>query len=338
MITRTFEMPKIPDWQRQMATGFSRVADLLAWLEIEPASLENTIDPASHFPMKVPCTFAARMRKGDPQDPLLRQVLPLHAEKETVPGFISDPVGDLPASDGQGIIQKYHGRALLVTTGACAIHCRYCFRRHFPYQSHHIDRILSPESIETLDDENIEEIILSGGDPLALSDSRLQVLISSLGKLEKLRRLRIHTRLPVVIPDRVTQRLVDMLAGFRVPATVVLHINHPNEIDQQTQQACRRLFNGGIHLLNQAVLLKGVNDDAGVLEELSVKGFEAGILPYYVHQLDRVSGSAHFQVPSADALQLEEELRNTLPGYLLPRFVTEVPGRKSKIPLGQEIY
>ena len=197
---------------------------------------------------------------------------------------------------------------------------------------------VSPESIETLDDENIEEVILSGGDPLALSDSRLQVLIDSLGKLEKLRRLRIHTRLPVVIPDRVTQRLVDMLAGFRVPATVVLHINHPNEIDQQTQQACRRLFNGGIHLLNQAVLLKGVNDDAGVLQELSVKGFEAGILPYYVHQLDRVSGSAHFHVPSADALQLEEELRNTLPGYLLPRFVTEVPGRKSKIPLGQEIY
>ncbi|MEJ2315519.1 MAG: EF-P beta-lysylation protein EpmB [Gammaproteobacteria bacterium] len=331
-------MPKIPHWQKQMATGFNRVADLLAWLEIEPASLENQIDPASYFPMKVPCAFAARMRKGDPHDPLLRQVLPLHVEKETVPGFISDPVGDLSASDGQGVIQKYHGRALLVTTGACAIHCRYCFRRHFPYQSHHIERILSPESIETLGHANIEEIILSGGDPLALSDSRLRVLIDSLGKLENLRRLRIHTRLPVVIPDRVTQRLIDMLVGFRHPVTVVLHINHPNEIDQQTEQACRRLLNSGIHLLNQAVLLKGVNDDAGVLEELCVKGFEAGILPYYVHQLDRVSGSAHFQVSSADALQLEEVLRNTLPGYLLPRFVTEIPGRKSKIPLTKKIY
>jgi len=338
MITRTFEMPKIPDWQRQMATGFTRVADLLAWLEIDPASLENPTDPESHFPMKVPHAFAARMRRGDPHDPLLRQVLPLQAERETVPGFSSDPVGDLSASDGQGIIRKYHGRVLLVTTGACAIHCRYCFRRHFPYQSHHIDRILSPDSIQTLDDANIEEIILSGGDPLALGDSRLRQLIDSLGKLEKLGRLRIHTRLPVVIPDRITQRLIDMLAGFPLPVTLVLHINHPNEIDEPTQQVCRKLFNSGIHLLNQAVLLRGVNDDAGVLEELCGRGFEARILPYYVHQLDRVSGSAHFLVSSADALRLEELLRSTLPGYLLPRFVTEMPGKRSKMPLTQAIY
>ena len=338
MITRTMEIPNIPDWQRQMATGFSRVADLLSWLEIEPASLEFLIDPESDFPMKVPYAYAARMRKGDPDDPLLRQVLPLDAEKEAVPGFISDPVGDLPASGGQGIIRKYHGRALLVTTGACAIHCRYCFRRHFPYQTHHIDRILSPESIQILNDASIEEIILSGGDPLALGDSRLRRLIESLGKLQNLRRLRIHTRLPVVIPDRVTQTLIDMLAGFPVPVTIVLHINHPNEIDLQTQQVCRRLFSSGIHLLNQAVLLKGINDDAGVLEELCIRGFEAGILPYYVHQLDRVSGSAHFLVSPADALWLEETLRKTLPGYLLPRFVTEVPGKESKILLTQSIY
>ena len=338
MITRTLEMPKIPDWQKQMATGFSRVTDLLAWLEIEPVSLDNPVDTDSSFPMKVPHAYAARMRKGDPEDPLLRQVLPLNAENEAAPGFSSDPVGDLPASGGQGIIRKYHGRALLVTTGACAIHCRYCFRRHFPYHSHHIDRILSPEGIEMLNHANVEEIILSGGDPLALGDSRLAVLFDSIGKVEKLRRLRIHTRLPVVIPDRITQRLIDMLAEFPVPVTIVLHINHPNEIDQQTELVCRRLFSRGIHLLNQAVLLRGVNDDAGVLEELCVKGFEAGILPYYVHQLDRVSGSAHFLVSSADALRIEEVMRNTLPGYLLPRFVTEVPGKKSKIPLIQEIY
>ncbi|MDX1344295.1 MAG: EF-P beta-lysylation protein EpmB [Sedimenticolaceae bacterium] len=338
MITRTLEMPKIPDWQGQMATGFTRVADLLAWLEIEPASLEKPVDSESDFPMKVPRAYAARMRKGDPEDPLLRQVLPLHAENEAVPGFISDPVGDLAACRGQGVIRKYHGRALLMTTGACAIHCRYCFRRHFPYQSHHIERILSRESIETLNDAGIEEIILSGGDPLALGDDRLQLLLDSLGKLENLRRLRIHTRLPIVIPDRVTQRLVDMLAGFPVPVTVVLHINHPNEIDPQTQEVCRRLFSSGIHLLNQAVLLKGVNDATGILEELCIKGFEAGILPYYVHQLDKVSGSAHFLVSSIDALRIQEELRNTLPGYLLPRFVAEMPGKESKIPLGQEIY
>jgi EF-P beta-lysylation protein EpmB len=338
MITRTIEMPKIPDWQKEMATGFTRADDLLAWLEIDPASLENTVDTDSSFQMKVPLAYAMRMRKGDPQDPLLRQVLPLHAEKRTVQGFTSDPVGDLSASGGQGVIRKYHGRALFVTTGACAIHCRYCFRRHFPYQSHHIERILSPESIESLSHANIEEIILSGGDPLALSDSRLRVLIGSLQELESLRRLRIHTRLPVVIPDRITPALIELLAGFPSPVTVVLHINHPNEIDQQTHQMCRRLVENGIHLLNQAVLLKGVNDDPGVLEELCVRGFEAGILPYYVHQLDRVSGSAHFLVAPADALRLEERLRNTLPGYLLPRFVTEVAGKKSKTPLRKEIY
>lgn len=333
MITRTMEMPKIPDWQKQMATGFSRVRDLLAWLELDPATLDNPPDTDSTFPLKVPHAYAMRMRKGDPNDPLLRQVLPLQIENEAVPGFVSDPVGDLAATGDHGIIRKYHGRALFVTTGACAIHCRYCFRRHFPYPDHHTDRTLSRECLDKLEDGTVEEIILSGGDPLALSDMRLKMLIDSIGKLENLRRLRIHTRLPVVIPDRVTQALVDMLAEFRTPVTIVLHINHPDELDLHTKTACRRLQNNGIHLLNQAVLLRDINDDAILLERLCVEGFEAGILPYYVHQLDRVSGSAHFMVSRARALQLEEELRTRLPGYLFPRFVFESPGEKSKLPL-----
>ena len=338
MITRTSEMPKIPDWQKQMATGFSRVHELLEWLEIDPDLLEGLTDTEPHFPMKVPHAYAARMRKGDPHDPLLRQVLPLQAEKESVPGFVCDPVGDLAATGDEGMIQKYHGRALLVTTGACAIHCRYCFRRHFPYQSHRPDRVLSADCLEGLRHEDIEEVILSGGDPLTLGDRRLKSLIDSIGTLGSLRRLRIHTRLPVVVPDRVTNSLIDILREFRTPVTVVLHINHPNEIDLQTQLACRRLFENGIHLLNQAVLLRGVNDDAGVLERLCVEGFEAGVLPYYVHQLDRVAGSAHFLVAPDEALKIEQRLRERLPGYLLPRFVSELQGERSKVPLSKAVY
>jgi EF-P beta-lysylation protein EpmB len=330
-------MPKIPEWQKQMATGFSRVHDLLEWLEINPDLLESLADTKPHFPMKVPHAYAARMRKGDPHDPLLRQVLPLQAEKESVPGFVSDPVGDLAATGHEGIIQKYHGRALLITTGACAIHCRYCFRRHFPYQSHRPDRVLSKACLEGLRRENIEEVILSGGDPLALGDRRLQDLIASISTLGSLRRLRIHTRLPVVIPDRVTDSLIDILREFRTPVTVVLHINHPDEIDLQTQLACRKLFENGMHLLNQTVLLRGVNDDAEVLERLCVEGFEAGVLPYYVHQLDKVGGGAHFLVPADEALKIEEKLRNVLPGYLLPRFVSERQGEQSKLPLSQAV-
>jgi EF-P beta-lysylation protein EpmB len=284
--------------------------------------------------MLVPRAFAALMTPGDPRDPLLRQVLPLGAERLTVAGFSRDPVGDASADLGQGLLRKYAGRALLIVTGGCAVHCRYCFRRHFPYAE--LGQTPDRTSVAVASiaaDPGISEVILSGGDPLMLDDDRLGALLERLHQIPHLKRLRIHSRLPVVLPSRVTDTLCRRLASSRLATILVVHANHPSELGSQAEEALQRLRRADLTLLNQSVLLRGVNDAAPILGSLSERLFACGVLPYYLHQLDPVEGAAHFEVPDAQALRLGEALRERLPGYLVPRLVREVPGVGSKVPL-----
>jgi EF-P beta-lysylation protein EpmB len=282
----------------------------------------------------VPRGFVARMRRGDADDPLLLQVLPRAAELRDVPGFTRDAVGDLDARAGRGVLHKYRGRALLVATGSCAVHCRYCFRRHFPYGDETAAANRWHDAIAALGaDPSIEEAILSGGDPLSLSTPKLAELTDALAAIPHLKRLRIHTRLPVVLPERIDDDLLRWLAALPFGRVVVIHANHANELDASVAHACAKLAAAGATLLNQSVLLRGINDDAGVLAALSERLFECGVLPYYLHQLDRVAGTAHFEVDDARARALAEALAARLPGYLVPRLVREVAGAASKTPV-----
>ncbi len=284
--------------------------------------------------MRVPRYYAALMTYGDAQDPLLRQVLPLGDELVAVAGFSRDPVGDLAARAGSGLLHKYHGRALVITTGACAVHCRYCFRRHYPYGDDHAGRDQwQPLLAELAARPDIEEAILSGGDPLSLSDTRLAALIAGLDAIPHLKRLRLHSRQPVVLPSRLTEELVRLLARSRLTTSLVLHANHPREMTAALGQALGPMRSAGITLLNQAVLLAGVNDQLEIQVQLAEHGYVLGILPYYLHQLDPVAGAAHFKVPDEQARALHRAMRDRLPGYLLPRLVCELPGKTAKLPL-----
>jgi EF-P beta-lysylation protein EpmB len=286
---------------------------------------------ASDFSVFAPRGYVARMRPGDPHDPLLRQVLPVAEETVATPGFSADPVGDLAAEAAPGLLHKYHGRDLMIATGACAVHCRYCFRRHFPYT-------LAPHSfadwqpaIEQIEaDATVEEVILSGGDPLTLSDETLAALAGRLAEIPHLRRLRIHTRLPIMIPERMNEALLGWLCGSRLTPILVVHANHANELDDSVGQALARLQQAGVPLLNQAVLLRGINDSVEALAALSERLIELRVIPYYLHQLDRVRGAAHFEVPVERGVKLIEQLRARLPGYMVPRYVVERPGASSK--------
>ncbi|MDJ0873165.1 MAG: EF-P beta-lysylation protein EpmB [Gammaproteobacteria bacterium] len=330
MITRS-----IPTWQAELAAAIRNPLELLAELEL-PADAPGVklLDASIQFPLRVPRSFVRRMRKADPQDPLLRQVLPLDDEQRAVPDYGTDPVGDLLAMRGAGVLHKYPGRVLLVTTGACAVHCRYCFRRHFPYGR---ARAQEDEWRQALDyiarDEGIREVILSGGDPLCLVDEKLAPLATRLAALKHVQRLRIHTRLPIVLPSRVNTALLSWLTATRLRVVVVVHVNHPNELDDEVGTALARFAAHGLTLLNQAVLLREVNNNVDTLAALSESLFSAGVLPYYLHQLDRVYGAAHFAVEDGEAVGLVEALRKRLPGYLVPRLVKEVPGKASKVPL-----
>jgi EF-P beta-lysylation protein EpmB len=321
-------------WQTEMAEAVRDPRELLALLQLDPAWLEPAKKAAALFPLRVPHAFLARIAKGDPADPLLRQILPLGAELDEVPGYSRDPVGDMPSLAARGLLHKYRRRVLLITTGACGVHCRYCFRRHFPYSE---ETARADEWREALDylkgDASINEVILSGGDPLSLSDERLAALVRALEGIPHIKRLRIHTRQPVVLPSRVDDSLVGWLKACRLQKVVVLHVNHAREIDAAVREACARLRGTGATLLNQTVLLRGVNDSAKVLSGLSEALFEAGVLPYYLNLLDPVAGAAHFDVPEAEALALMTALRAELPGYLVPRLVREVPGAPSKMPV-----
>lgn len=320
-----------PDWRTALADAYTRLEDLLDYLELSAAALGISPAAAERFPLRVTRHYAARMVKGDPDDPLLRQVLPLADELLDSPGFMADPVGDLSAVAAPGVLHKYHGRVLLVATGACAIHCRYCFRREFPYADGQMSRRRQAEALAYLaGDSGVHEVILSGGDPLVLDDRRLAELIEHIAAIGHIRRLRIHTRLPVVLPERVTPELCMALRDSRLQAILVIHANHAREIDARLGGILASLREAGVTLLNQAVLLRGVNDDVDTLVDLSEALFAQGVLPYYLHLLDKARGTVHFDLPETRALLLHDDLRRRLPGYLVPRLVREEAGKPYK--------
>ena len=321
-------------WQFAWREAIREPAELLALLGLADAGIVVPAAATAQFPLRVPRGFAARMRHGDPHDPLLRQVLPLDDELRVVPGYSADAVGDAAARSGRGVIHKYAHRALLVATGSCAVHCRYCFRRHFPYAEEtaaagHWDAAVAAIAA----DDSLHEVILSGGDPLSLADAKLAELTARLARIGHVRRLRIHTRLPVVLPERVDAGLLGWLRSLPWPVAVVLHANHAREFDAGVDAAVAALRATGAQVLNQAVLLAGVNDSLDTQVALAERGFAAGVLPYYLHQLDRVAGAAHFEVDDDRALALHAAMRAALPGYLLPRLVREVAGDAAKRPL-----
>lgn len=319
-----------PAWPKILAEGFSTAKELLEFLQL-PTTLGAALAERS-FKTRVPRRFAQLMAPGNPRDPLLLQVLAVHDELETSEAFVKDPLEEKSVNPVPGLIHKYFGRVLLTLTGSCAINCRYCFRRHFPYQENNPGRRGWQSAIDYIAGEaSIHEVILSGGDPLLAKDDVLKEMMTQLALIQHVRILRIHTRIPVVLPERMTPELLDLFAASRFQKVIVLHSNHPQELDRQTQQACADLRAAHCHLLNQSVLLAGVNDDAAILASLSHKLFEFGVLPYYLHQLDRVQGAAHFEVSKSSSHAIYQTLQSLLPGYLVPRLVCEKPGAPNKI-------
>lgn len=321
-----------PTWQQALAEAIRNPDELIDLVGLPDTFRESARRAARRFPLIVPRSFVARMHRGDPADPLLRQVLPLDVEAGDTDGFTADPVGDASSRKAPGLLQKYHGRALLIATGACAVHCRYCFRRHYPYgeEPRRLDD-WQPALAAIAADQSLHEVILSGGDPLMLTDARLAALVARVAAIPHVARLRIHTRLPIVLPERVTDSLPSVLTGAnRLTPIIVVHANHPHELTGACADALRRLVRSGITTLNQAVLLRGVNDSVEALSGLSERLVDLGVIPYYLHQLDRVAGAAHFEVPEATGLRLIAELKRLLPGYAVPRYVRETPGGTSK--------
>ncbi|MDA0790753.1 MAG: EF-P beta-lysylation protein EpmB [Proteobacteria bacterium] len=314
-------------WQWHLRNAFRTAGDLIDALGLPP----DTVAVDSEFPLLATRPFVARMEQGNPRDPLLLQILPQARESDEVAGYTGDPLDERSHAEGAGIIHKYHGRVLLVTTGACAVNCRYCFRRHFPYDE---ARLTTRQWDFMLDyirrDSAIREVILSGGDPLIMTDDQLSELVHGLESLDQLTHLRIHTRLPVVLPQRVTSGLLELFAGSRLKVIVVIHTNHSRELDDQVASGLGRLAAAGALLLNQSVLLKDVNNNADALCELSWQLSMAGVVPYYLHMLDKVAGAAHFEVSRTGALRLIDEVRDRMPGYLVPRLVSEIPGHPAK--------
>jgi EF-P beta-lysylation protein EpmB len=319
------------NWQQQLADAFSTIEDLCHYLNLNPNDLPVSATAAQNFPLRVPLSFAACMEKGNPFDPLLRQVLPITDELTFYAGYSNDPVGDLPAATQTGILHKYRGRVLLINTGSCAINCRYCFRRNFPYADLQLSKQQEHAAILSIqNDPSIHEVIFSGGDPLLLNDARLTRLIAQLNTIHHIKRIRIHSRLPIVLPARITAALINTLTQSSKQIILVLHCNHANELNERVITACQQLKKHGITLLNQSVLLKGVNDDAAVLCELSERLFQHGVIPYYLHLLDKATGTGHFAVSETEALLLMERVQARLSGYLVPKLVKEVAGAESK--------
>ncbi|AZM96432.1 EF-P beta-lysylation protein EpmB [Vreelandella venusta] len=321
-------------WQRQLSQAIRDPATLCKRLNLDDSWLPGAATGHQLFEICVPDAYLTRIAPNDPNDPLLRQVLPVSDEAATPQGYVTDPLEEAEHQPVKGLIHKYANRVLLIASPNCAINCRYCFRRHFPYSDNSPSRAQWQEALDYLHiDTSLNEAILSGGDPLAANDRQLAWLVEQLENIPHLKRLRIHTRLPVVIPDRIDDALVGWLAATRLQKVMVLHINHANEIDQAVINACTRLKQAGVTLLNQSVLLRGINDSVSTLATLSERLFEAGVLPYYLHVVDPVQGAAHFDVPDAEAKALVKQLLEHLPGFLMPRLVREVPGKASKTPL-----
>ncbi|MCA9121883.1 MAG: EF-P beta-lysylation protein EpmB [Planctomycetaceae bacterium] len=316
-------------WQAAVKSAIRDAGELCRELKLPPELASRSA--ADSFRVFAPRGFVAKMVPGDPADPLLLQVLPRADEAEQADGFVRDAVGDLDATRVPGLIHKYHGRVLLIATGVCAVHCRYCFRRHFPYEDAPKSLAAWRPAIETIArDKSVEEVILSGGDPLSLVDHLLERLFEELDRISHVKRVRIHTRLPIVIPERVTDEFVRCLTAMRIAPIVVVHANHARELAEDVSTALAKLRQAGIPILNQTVLLRGVNDQVDSLVDLSRALVNVGVMPYYLHQLDRVAGASHFEVPVARGLELVEQLRSKLPGYAVPRYVQEVAGESGK--------
>lgn len=322
-------------WQSQLSQGVRTPTELLGLLDLPLELLADAQAGHEAFSVRVPLSFVNRMKSGDVDDPLLRQVLPLAAESEPAPkGYSLDPLGENQANKTPGIVHKYKSRVLLITTGSCAINCRYCFRRHFPYDD---NQLSTDEWLKALDyiaqRPEINEVILSGGDPLNSSDNRLFKLFDAIEAIPHVKRLRIHTRLPIVLPARITPDFVARLKASPLNVVTVVHANHSQEINEEVGSALRLLHGGNLHVLNQSVLLKGVNDNGKALIDLSEALFQYGVMPYYLHQLDPVKGSHHFEVDDSKAMKLMETLRKELPGFLVPKLVRELAGEPSKTPV-----
>ncbi len=338
MIPRTdilLQTKSTMSWQQQLTNAITDPKTLLNNLELDASLLPAAYLAAKQFPLRVPQSFVDRMKIGDSKDPLLRQVLPIQEELICIDGYSTDPIKEL-AYTQKGIIQKYPGRVLLLVNGHCAINCRYCFRRHFPYDDNRLNRNEWLQVIKTIAADNtIEEVIYSGGDPLASNDKQLSWLTEQISTIPHIKRLRIHSRLPVVIPERITDECLSWLSNNSMDTVFVLHINHANEIDENLIGAINRLRKAGITVLNQTVLLKGINNSIETLKALSENLFSAGVLPYYLHLFDPVSGGAHFDLPLAEAKQLHGKLRSLLPGYLVPKLVKDIEGKPSKTPASE---
>lgn len=320
-------------WQKELASVVTDPKELLSLLNIDSNEYEQHFAARKLFPVRVPKPFIAKMTKGDINDPLLAQVMPLNSEFEQVIGYSSDPLEEHDTV-AEGLLHKYKHRVLMIVKAGCAVNCRYCFRRHFPYEDNSPNKLRWQQALDYIKQhDEINEVIFSGGDPLMASDEHLSWLINQLELIPHVKRLRIHTRLPVVIPQRITQNLCDMLANSRLKPVMVFHINHGNEIDDTFLQAIESLIAARIPLFNQSVLLANINDDADTLCALSEKLFDSGIQPYYIHVLDKVLGAAHFDVSEDKAKQIAKQMMATLPGFLMPKFVRENAGEANKTPL-----
>jgi len=318
------------DWLYELKKSYTRPEDLLSALQLDTSAYADDIKARQLFSMRVPRPFVQQMNIGDPNDPLLRQVLPLVDEFRVEPGFHKDPL-DEQNSPANGLLHKYHGRVLLILQGGCAVNCRYCFRRHFPYDELTISQRQIDDTLDYIkQNPEVNEVILSGGDPLMAKDERLHKLVQELEALPQLTRLRIHSRLPVVIPSRLTDGLLTSLSQNRLQVVLVIHANHANEISNDLSAALKKWHNAGIHLLNQSVLLRGVNDSSDALCRLSETLFRANVLPYYLHQLDKVEGASHFEVSDDKAQQLWLDMTQQLPGFLVPKLVREQARKPSK--------
>ncbi|HIO91722.1 MAG TPA: EF-P beta-lysylation protein EpmB [Leucothrix mucor] len=319
------------EWQRLLAEAIRDPVELIDYLALPKKNLKSLMPANKKFRLLAPKGYVDKIKKGCWDDPLLRQILPLKEEMHELESYIADPVGDMEVGLSPGVLQKYHGRALIVTTGVCAVHCRYCFRREFPYADLNPAKNNWQQTLEVIaSDSSLHEVILSGGDPLVLSDARLSSLCEQLAAIPHVKTIRFHTRLPVVLPERIDTDFLCWFTKLDVNKVMVIHANHANEIDASVGDKLRLLAYSGCVLLNQSVLLKGVNDSTEVLNKLSHRLLEYQTLPYYLHLLDKVKGAAHFDVDETKALSIIEELRNTLPGYLVPKLVREVSGKRSK--------
>lgn len=331
MITQILTKVERETWQTELAGAFNNVQDLCHFLELDLKKLPISLNP--NFPLRVPHSFAKKIRKGDAMDPILKQVLPTTDESLLTQGYCADPLEEKHVNPLPGLLHKFKSRVLLITTQSCAVHCRYCFRQHFPYQDNRLSRQQWANCFDYIRrDPSLKEVILSGGDPLNLTDAHLQWFYDQLSAIPHVQIIRIHTRTPIVIPQRITPSLIQVLTSTRLKSILVYHCNHPQELCNTIQSKALSLLQAGIQVLNQSVLLSGVNNHADTLCELSWRLFECNILPYYLHLLDPVAGSQRFETPNTELKAIVDGLQQQLPGYLVPRIVSEQAGAPNKVP------